>query len=577
LLNDQLSFTDLIMKFNHQPTITPGQREGLQKAEKAISTGNLPLAESEYRKLVTSHIQLPQVYSQLALICAKTNRVDEAKSLWTFALKIAPNFPDALLGLGDICKFERNFKQAIHYYQQVLSANPKIAIGHLNLSFCFLQIGKLDESEQSCLNALAIMPNFLQAEDHLGQIYIAKGELDKAEALLKQQLKVNDKNVKALYTLGNILKSQGKLNEAKTCYQQAISIYPEYSQAHFTFATINKYLDKNDPHIALMIEQYNKANLPIENKIQLSFALAKAYEDLQDYSQAFIYLKTGNDLRHARNNYTIESDEAFINNIINTFTKDSVEKATSAPETSSKPIFIIGMPRSGTTLVEKILASHSKVHGAGELEHFFKLSTEGLLTEDNNFLFASLDQYPKEKLAHIGREYLKQIASINPQAKYITDKLPFNMLMVGFIKLAFPNAKIIHCVRNAKDNCLSIYKKNFTTDNYRFAYNLKTLGQFHGLYQKLMQHWHQNFPGSIYDIEYETLIKNPEAEIKKLVQVCDLEWEEACLNFHQTEAVIKTASAYQVRQPIYDTSVGLWQKYQENITELLEELAVHEK
>ncbi|GAA6205480.1 MULTISPECIES: sulfotransferase [Thalassotalea] len=565
------------MHFNNQPTITPQQREGLQKAEKAISTGNLSLAEIEFRKLVESHIQLPQVYSQLALICAKTNRIEEAKSLWTFSLKIVPNFPDALLGLGDICKFERNFKQAIHYYQQVLNVNPKISLGHLNLSYCYLQIGKLDESEQSCLKALTITPNFLQGEEHLGQIYIAKGELDKAKALCAKQIKVNNRNVKAIYTLGNILKSQGKLDEAKTYYQQAIAIHPEYSQAHFTFATINKYADSQDPHIALMLEQYNKTNLPVDNKIQLAFALAKAYEDLQDYAQAFLFLKTGNDLRYARNNYTIESDEAFISNIINTFTKDSVDKAKLTPETSSKPIFIIGMPRSGTTLVEKILASHSKVHGAGELEHFFKLSTEGFLTENNNFLFSPLDQYPKEKLANIAREYLKQLESIDSDADYITDKLPFNMLMVGFIKLAFPNAKIIHCVRNAKDNCLSIYKKNFTTDNYRFAYNLKTLGQFHRLYQKLMQHWHENFPESIYDIEYEALIKNPDVEIKKLVQACDLDWQEACLNFHRTEAVIKTASAYQVRQPIYDTSVGLWQKYQENITELLEELAVDEK
>ncbi|MDO6445720.1 sulfotransferase [Colwellia sp. 1_MG-2023] len=565
------------MNFNKQQTITPQQRDCLQRAEKAVSAGNIPLAESEYRKLIASHIQIPQVYSQLAVICAQSNRIDEAKKLWMFALQLSPNFPDALIALGDVCKFERNFKQAIVYYLQALSAKPKLAIGHLNLSFCYLQIGKLEESEQSCLNALAIIPNFSQAEDHLGQIYIVKNELGKAQALFEKQLKVNGKNVKALYTLGNIVKSQGKLEKAKAYYQQAITIYPEYSQAHFTFATINKYIDKNDPHIALMQEEYNKANLPTENKIQLSFALSKAYEDLQDYSQAFNYLKTGNDLRHARNNYTIESDKVFFQNIIDTFTKDSIDKITLSSQHSSKPIFIIGMPRSGTTLVEKVLASHSKVHGAGELEHFFKYSTEDFLTENNNFLFAPLEHYPKEKLERIGQEYLKQLESINSNSEYITDKLPFNMLMVGFIKLVFPNAKIIHCVRNARDNCMSIFKRNFTTDNYRFAYNLKTLGQFHLLYQKLMEHWHNNFPGSIYDIEYETLIKNPKDEIKKLIQVCDLDWEEACLNFHQTEAVIKTASAYQVRQPIYDTSVGLWQKYEDNIAELLNELAVNDK
>ena len=563
---------DHTMTFINKHTISNEQRDCLLRAEKANSAGNLNIAESEYRKLIATQIKLPQVYTQLALICAKTNRINEAKGLWMFALKLSPDFPDALLGLGDICKFERDFKKAISYYQQAISSNPKIAPAHLNLSFSFLQLGMLDESEQSCLKALKLLPNYIQAQDHLGQIYIAKGNLDKAQALYENQLIENKQNVKALYTLGNIFKSQGKLEQAKENYQNAFSIYPEYSQAHFTYASINKYVDVNDPHIQSMLAQYTKPNLPTENKIQLSFALAKAYEDLKDFKGAFNYLKTGNNLRHERNNYTIESDEKFIKNIIKTFTKESVESLQIKAQTSTKPIFIIGMPRSGTTLVEKILASHSEVYGAGELEHFFKLSTDNFLTEETDYLFAPLNTYAKDKLENIGKSYLKQIELLSSDAGYVTDKLPFNMLMVGFIKIAFPNAKIIHCVRNAQDNCLSIFKKNFTTDNYRFAYNLKTLGQFHKLYQSLMEHWHSNFPNAIYDIEYETLIKSPEQEIKNLITACELNWEESCMDFHQTDAVIKTASAYQVRQPIYDTSVGLWKNYEENISELLVEL-----
>jgi tetratricopeptide (TPR) repeat protein len=560
------------MTFINKQTISNEQRDSLIRAEDANSAGNIQIAESEYRKLVATQIRLPQVYSQLALICAKTNRIDEAKQHWTFALELSPTFTDALLGLGDLCKFERNFIKAISYYQQALTSNPKIAPAHLNLSFSFLQIGMLDESEQSCLKALSLLPNYIQAQDHLGQIYMAKGRLDQAKAVYEKQLLENKQNVRALYTLGNIFKSQGKLELAKEKYQNAFSIYPEYSQAHFTYASIHKYSEKNDPHISLMLEQYQKPNLPLENKMQLSFALAKAYEDAKDFKRAYSYLETGNKIRHDRNNYTIESDEKFIKNIIKTFTKESIESLQIKAQISKKPIFIIGMPRSGTTLVEKILASHSEVYGAGELEHFFKLSTDGFLTDKTDFLFAPLNSYEKDKLENIGQSYLAKIKLLSKDDSYVTDKLPFNMLMVGFIKIAFPNAKIIHCVRNAKDNCLSIFKKNFTTDNYRFAYNLKTLGQFHKLYQSLMIHWHATFPDSIYDIEYEALIKNPEEEIKTLITACELNWEESCLDFHQTDAVIKTASAYQVRQPIYDTSVGLWKEYEENISELLDVL-----
>ena len=560
------------MNFINKQTITHEQKLSLLKAEKATSEGNIALAETEYRRLISNKIKLPQVYSQLALICAQTNRITEAKALWGFALELSPNFPHALLGLGDICKFERNYNKAISYYQKAISSDPKIASAHLNLSVSYLQIGMLNESERSCLIALELLPNYIQAQDHLGQIYVTKGSLKQAESLYKKQLKENNQNIKALYSLGNIFKSQGKLEQAKSNYQKAFSLYPEYTQAHFTYASIHKYSDNSDSHISLMLEEYKKPNLPLENKIQLSFALAKAYEDLKNYTVSFTYLETGNRLRHAKSNYTIDSDKAFIENIKKVFTKENVENLTINSQTSKKPIFIIGMPRSGTTLVEKILASHSQVYGAGELEHFFKLSTANFLTEKTNYLFESLTYYSNESFENIGRSYLEHIELLTNEADFVTDKLPFNMLMLGFIRIAFPNAKIIHCVRNAKDNCLSIFKKNFTTDNYRFAYNLKTLGQFHKLYQSLMKHWHSNFPGAIYDVEYESLIKSPEKEIKNLIAACDLNWEESCLNFHQTDAVIKTASAYQVRQPIYDTSVGLWKEYEANITDLLDEL-----
>ena len=437
---------DFKMNFTNKQTISKEQENSLLKAEKATAVGNLNLAESEYRKLISSQIKLPQVYTKLALICAQTNRINEAKGLWSFALELSPKFPDALLGLGDICKFERNFKKAIAYYLQALGTNANIAPAHLNLSFCYLQVGMLDESEQSCLQALKLVPSYIQAEDHLGQIYIAKGSLNQAQAIYEKQLKENNQNVKALYTLGNIFKSQGKLEQAKAHYQKAFTLYPEYSQAHFTFASLHKYINNNDPHILLMLAEYKKLNLPVENKIQLSFALAKAFEDVKDFSQAFSYLATGNKLRHERNNYTIESDEVFIKNIKEVFTKETVESLSINSQPSTKPIFIIGMPRSGTTLVEKIIASHTKVYGAGELEHFFKLSTDDFLTEKTNYLFAPLKKYSNKNFEKIGEHYLKYIELLDKTADHVTDKLPFNMLMVGFIKIAFPNAKIIHFI-----------------------------------------------------------------------------------------------------------------------------------
>ena len=168
--------------------------------------------------------------------------------------------------------------------------------------------------------------------------------------------------------------------------------------------------------------------------------------------------------------------------------------------------------------------------------------------------------------------FLEKINLLNDQAGRITDKLPFNFMMIGLIKIALPNAKIIHCVRDARDTSLSIYKQNFSTENYRFAYDLKTVGQFHNLYRKLMKHWHQLMPGAIYDIEYESLTQNPEREIRNLLSACDLEWQEGCLDFDKSEGLVKTASFYQVRQPMYTSSVKLWEQYQEFLGPLINEL-----
>ena len=212
------------------------------------------------------------------------------------------------------------------------------------------------------------------------------------------------------------------------------------------------------------------------------------------------------------------------------------------------------------------------MHGAGELDYFFKLGTNQFLTEETGFLFAPLNAYSKKQLENVGHSYLKQIEQLNKDSAYITDKLPFNMLLIGLIKIALPNAKIIHCVREPRDNCLSIYKKNFTTDNYRFAYNLTTLGQFHNLYRRLMKHWHDIFPDTIYDVHYESLVSNPEPEIRKLIAICDLDWQSECLQFDRSKSTITTASAVEVRKPMYTSSVGVWHQYQDYLQPLFDAL-----
>lgn len=480
------------------------QKMRLQQAVHAHSVGNVAFAEAEYRSLITEKIRTPQIWCNLAAICALSARRDEADKYWKQALAISPRFLEAQMNLAESLNQAGKYEQAIKFYRGIIS-------------------------------------------DH-GQVVAAK------------------------YLLANILKSQGKFSGAADLYQQVMTQQPEYTQAHFSYSSIHPYQNEDDPHIGLMLELYQQDGLTNENKTQLAFALAKAFEDIGDYPRAFGFLKAGNDLRFKEFHYEIDSDRELIQSIIAHFSREAMSRVQNKPESSSKPIFIVGMPRSGTSLVEKIIASHSGVFGAGELDYIFALGTRLFLKESKHFQFRPLETYPNESFELFGKSYLEKIDLLDRQHDHLTDKMPFNMMMIGLIKIALPNAKIIHCVRDPKDTCLSIYKQNFTTGNYRFAYDLKTTGQFHKQYQCLMEHWHEVMPGEIYDVSYEALTHEPEAEIRKLLAACDLDWQDDCLSFDKSAGIVKTASAYQARQPMYTSSVKLWEKYQGFLQPLLDEL-----
>lgn len=559
-------------KLAQAPLISPQQKVRLQKAIQAQSEKQFEVAELEYRALLSEQLIEPNIFIGLAFICANSGRFGEAVNLYLKALSIEPQNFNALMNLAGIYSHVRDFKNASECYRQVIAHNPNAIEAYLNLARVLTEIGALNEAKILCQKVIKLNPKLIQAQYHLGKILVLKGEHSEAERVFNSVIAYNSDYIEARYELANLLKSQGKFNEAKRHYLQIIKQRQVYTQAHFSYSTIHKYKNKQDKHLYEMLELYNKAHLQTENKIQLLFALSKAFEDIKEYEQAFHYLKLGNDLRFQKFNYRIDGDKLLIDSIVKNFSSEIFSNFKLDSEKSAKPIFVVGMPRSGTSLVEKIISSHSEVYAAGEIDYFFKLATNSFLNQSTDYLFTGLNSYTKSTFEMLGQEYLRKINLLQANSEHITDKMPLNVLMIGLIKLVLPNAKIIHCVRDPIDNCLSIFKQNFATDNYQFAYNLKTLGQYHNQYTRLMTHWHEVMPGSVYDIAYESLIENPEIEIRKLIQSCDLEWQDNCVNFYRTKGTVKTASAYQVRQPLYKSSVRLWEKYQEFLSPLITEL-----
>lgn len=555
-------------------SLSPEQRKRLEHAVNLRSKGDLVSAEYMLTQLLKEQVYSPEIFKSLLFILVQKNRLDEAENLALNSLKIFPDIVDLRLLLADVFRIKRNFQQAVYNYQKVLVLLPNDALVHLNLSHSLAPLGELDKSIQHCQEAIRILPSITGAKMHLAQLLTLQNRLKEAKIIFSELLKDNPQDVSAKYLLANLYKFEGDFEKAKLTYLEIHKQAPLFSQAHFSYAMINKYQSLQDKHLLQMENIVKNGNVNEEQSIQLSFSLAKAHEDVKSYSRAFVYLQTGNRLRFERFKYDINSDKHFIASIIKTFNKGAIKSAQIKGNESTKPIFIVGMPRSGTSLVEKILSSHTNVYAGGELEDFFRLGTSSFLSERTNYLFSSLASHPNSLYQDIAERYLSGVNKLSASSQHVTDKLPFNMLMIGLIKVVFPNAVIIHCTRDPIDNCLAIFKKNFTTDNYRFGYNLKTLGQFHLLYQELMAHWHETFPNTIYDISYEALVENPELEIKSLIDKCDLQWQNQCLDFNKTKSIVKTASDFQVRQPIYKTSVELWKHYEPYLDELISALNI---
>jgi hypothetical protein len=303
-----------------------------------------------------------------------------------------------------------------------------------------------------------------------------------------------------------------------------------------------------------------------EDRMQIAFSLGKAYEDLKHYDRSYVCLHEGNRLRRSTISFDIREEQSRFDRVKAVFTGELFERLEGGGVQDSTPIFVLGMPRSGTTLVEQILACHPDVHGASELNDL-RQAVDSLSVDGGGVAYPdSLSGLSGVQLTEIGQRYLDRLRAHNPSARFITDKMPWNFEYIGMIKLMLPGARIVHCLRNPMDNCFSIYKKCFAhLESIEYAYDQTELGQYYLMYEELMAHWRDVLPGFVLDIRYEDLVADQKHHSKRLLEFCGLEWNDACLEFHKTDRPVKTASAAQVRKPIYNTSVKAWKNYEKHL------------
>jgi tetratricopeptide (TPR) repeat protein len=498
-------------------------------------------------------------------------RFDEAVKHYKRVLVLNPGHANTHYALGVALKAQGRVEGAVTHYRRALAINPEHAEAHNNLANILVDQNKLDDAITHYRRALAINPDSAEAHYNLANVLRDQDKPDDAIAHCRRALAISPDSAEAHYSLGSIFKIEGKLEAALTHYGRAIAIRPDYAEVHFSRAEL-KTFHRGDDDLAALERLADRNNLSAAKAPYIHFALAKALEDTAEYGRAFEHLRKGNAAKRRQVNYDERSVSGFFQRISTVFDRRLFDRFQGAGDPAPAPVFVLGMPRSGSSLIEQILASHPQIHGSGELKD--------LETAASNILNACgrPTEYPKNipsldsnTLQRIGQAYLARLPA--PAGKVrIIDKLPGNFFHIGLIRLVLPNARIIHTMRHPMDTCMSCYSKLFTSGQY-FSYELAELGRFYRRYSALMSHWRSVLPpDAILDVSYEDVVDDLEGQARRLIDYCGLPWDDRCLAFHRTSRPVKTASAVQVRKPLFRSSLQRWRRHEAQLAPLLREL-----
>ncbi len=481
-------------------------------------------------------------------------------------IKKFPNYQAVYNLLGLCLQSQKKYSEAIKYYNIAIQNNPNFFIAINNLGLTYHNMGNLKNAQSYYERAIEINSRFTHPISNLANVKKELNNFEEAIKWYKRALSIDNKLYIVHYNLGMAYQALGKFDESKKQFELVLKINPKFTKADRSLSISLKY-DIHNPHLKSMENKIKDKSLNNFEKIELYFGLGKAYEDMKDYKKSFENYILGNKIKRDTIKYQINDDIKLFENIKNSFSNIDFRNLENIGNKSNKIIFILGMPRSGTTLVEQIIANHKNVYGAGELKDLTEIIRENFLV-DNKIKFPEKFNTKNETFFNnMGTNYLENLDRYNTNKNYITDKAPLNFRWIGLIKLILPNSKIIHCTRDSRDNCLSLFK-NIFEGQLNFSYNLEEVGKFHKLYQNLMKFWKQLMPDFIYDISYEKLVKNQESESRKLLDFCNLDWDKNCLTFYKNKRGIVTASFAQARKPIYKNSVKSWQKYESELSPL---------
>jgi tetratricopeptide (TPR) repeat protein len=509
----------------------------ISKAAELETEEKFAEAEKLYRQILTRHPDNVSAMRLWARLGIQQKQYASAEVLLKQALELAPGFGLAWADLVTVQYEQEKSEDAIKSAKRLIKLDPRVANGHLLLASAYASAEHYQDALESYDNTLEVAP------DHVG----------------------------ALCGKGNLCRTIGDHDGAVAAYRRSIKANPLHAEAYWSLANLKTFRFEGS-EVDDMLALVGDERIPPEGQVQLNNALGLEFEGRKKYDRAFEFIDRGNKLRREQEFYDRVENEEMVDRSIEAFTQQFLEDNTGHGDPDPAPIFIVGLPRSGSTLIEQILSSHSMVDGTHELRDLaLTIRSDRKMSGPGARYPTSVANIDEDGFKALGSEYIERTRRHRGDRPFFTDKNPNNHVHVGFLHLILPNAKIINARRHPLDSCFGSYKQLFA-EGQPFSYDLVELGEHYLQYQRLMDHWHEVLPGKVLDVQYEEVVADLEGQVRRILEYCELEWEETCLRFHETSRPVKSASSEQVRQPIYSGAVNTWRHYEPHLGDLIEVL-----
>lgn len=541
-----------------------------------LAKADFPAARAYIEKVLAAAPNDNDALQLAGQIAIEERRNGDALNYFTAAVSTAPDraaMAASLSGLGQALTWLRQYDKAEKTLLQAIEMDPRITGPLLSLAEVKAERGEVMEAIALYRRLTTIAPGDTSLYLKIGDLLIDSGQTQEALGIYDSAIAMDNSNAWLHFSKGVALQAAGRLDDARVSYEKARELGPDQI-GHYRLTALKKYKSTDDPDIAIIKEHTKGTDKDsLFTRIDAHFSLFKVYDDLGDYAQAFEHLRIGNELKRSEVNFSLERQHEQFAKIIALFTPSFLKRFHERKTSAARPIFIVGMPRSGTTLLEQMLAGHKDIYGAGELSIMQIISTElGAVWSERGDRFPGTDAELLEDFARAVAGYDRLTLHLPRGTRRVTDKMPQNFVFAGLIDLMFDDYTIINARRTPMATGFSCYEHIFNKNSMPFSYDLTELAGYYKLYAALMEHWHKVMPGKILDVNYEQVVAEPEAQLRRVLDHCGLEFDPACLDFHKVDRPVQTASASQVRQPLYKSAVERWKRYETQLQPLIEGL-----